>query len=58
MEKFQFILRSCVEFDKQNIRHILLFYYRKAKNVVQARKKLDDVYEEGVLGTSVPEPVF
>ncbi|GFW81915.1 histone-lysine N-methyltransferase SETMAR [Trichonephila clavipes] len=35
--------------DKQHFRHILLFYYRKGKNAVQARKKLTDVYEEGVL---------
>ncbi|GFY33940.1 histone-lysine N-methyltransferase SETMAR [Trichonephila clavipes] len=35
--------------DKQYFRHILLFYYRKGKNAVQARKKLTDVYGEGVL---------
>ncbi|GFU68835.1 histone-lysine N-methyltransferase SETMAR [Trichonephila clavipes] len=35
--------------DKQHFRHILLFYYRKGKNAVQARKKLTDVYGEGVL---------
>ncbi|GFT64402.1 HTH_48 domain-containing protein [Trichonephila clavipes] len=34
---------------KQHFRHILLFYYRKGKNAVQARKKLTDVYGEGVL---------
>ncbi|GFU82400.1 histone-lysine N-methyltransferase SETMAR [Trichonephila clavipes] len=38
-----------MESDKQHFRHILLFYYRKAKNAVQARKKLTDVYGEGVL---------
>ncbi|GFU35990.1 histone-lysine N-methyltransferase SETMAR [Trichonephila clavipes] len=35
-----------MESDKQHFRHILLFYYRKGKNAVQARKKLTDVYGE------------
>ncbi|GFY23755.1 mariner Mos1 transposase [Trichonephila clavipes] len=38
-----------MERDKQHFRHILLFYYRKGKNAVQAGKKLTDVYGEGVL---------
>ncbi|GFU41311.1 histone-lysine N-methyltransferase SETMAR [Trichonephila clavipes] len=38
-----------MESDKQHFRHILLFYYRKGKNAVQARKILTDVYGEGVL---------
>ncbi|GFV49897.1 histone-lysine N-methyltransferase SETMAR [Trichonephila clavipes] len=38
-----------MESDKQHLRHILLFYYRKGKNAVQARKKLTDGYGEGVL---------
>ena len=38
-----------MESDKQHFRHILLFYYRKGKNAVQVRKKLTDVYGEGVL---------
>ncbi|GFX83066.1 histone-lysine N-methyltransferase SETMAR [Trichonephila clavipes] len=38
-----------MESDKQHFRHILLFYYRKGKNTVQPRKKLDDVYGEGGL---------
>ncbi|GFW28276.1 mariner transposase [Trichonephila clavipes] len=38
-----------MESNKQHFRHILLFYYRKDKNAVQARKKLTDVYGEGVL---------
>ncbi|GFV45883.1 mariner Mos1 transposase [Trichonephila clavipes] len=38
-----------MESDKQHFRHILLFYYRKGKNAVQARKELTDVYGEGVL---------
>ncbi|GFW37562.1 histone-lysine N-methyltransferase SETMAR [Trichonephila clavipes] len=38
-----------MESDKQHFRHILLFYYRKGKIAVQARKKLTDVYGEGVL---------
>ncbi|GFV34817.1 histone-lysine N-methyltransferase SETMAR [Trichonephila clavipes] len=38
-----------MESDKQHFRHILLFYYRKGKNAVPARKKLTDVYGEGVL---------
>ena len=29
-----------------HFRHILLYYFRKGKNVVQARKKLYDVYGE------------
>ncbi|GFV20064.1 histone-lysine N-methyltransferase SETMAR [Trichonephila clavipes] len=33
-----------MESDKQHFRHILLFYYRKGKNAVQARKKLTGVY--------------
>ena len=37
------------ESEKQHFRHILLFYYRKGKNAVQARKKLSDVYGEDVL---------
>ncbi|GFV91594.1 histone-lysine N-methyltransferase SETMAR [Trichonephila clavipes] len=43
-----------MESDKQHFRHILLFYYRKGKNAVQARKKLTDVYGEGVL-TLLPD---
>ncbi|GFX77684.1 putative DD34D transposase [Trichonephila clavipes] len=35
-----------MESDKQHFRHILLFYYRKGKNAVQAIKKLTDVYGE------------
>lgn len=38
-----------MESEKQHFRHILLFYYRKGKNAVQARKKLSDVYGEDVL---------
>ncbi|GFW50981.1 histone-lysine N-methyltransferase SETMAR [Trichonephila clavipes] len=38
-----------MESDKQHFRHTLLFYYRKGKNAVQARKKLTDVYGEGAL---------
>ncbi|GFU53218.1 histone-lysine N-methyltransferase SETMAR [Trichonephila clavipes] len=38
-----------MESDKQHFRDILLFYFRKGKNAVQARKKLTDVYGEGVL---------
>ncbi|GFX48630.1 histone-lysine N-methyltransferase SETMAR [Trichonephila clavipes] len=38
-----------MESDKKHFRHILLFYYRKGKNAVQARKKLTNVYGEGVL---------
>ncbi|GFV83702.1 HTH_48 domain-containing protein [Trichonephila clavipes] len=38
-----------MESDKQHFRHILLFYYRKGKNTVQARKKLTDVSGEGVM---------
>ena len=37
------------ESEKQHFRHILLFYYWKDKNAVQARKKLSDVYGEDVL---------
>ncbi|GFU24600.1 histone-lysine N-methyltransferase SETMAR [Trichonephila clavipes] len=33
-----------MESDKQHFRHILLFYYIKGKNAIQARKKLTDVY--------------
>ncbi|XP_046831404.1 histone-lysine N-methyltransferase SETMAR-like [Vespa crabro] len=32
-----------MESNKQNFRHILLFYYRKDKNDIQARKKLTEV---------------
>ena len=38
-----------MESEKLHFRHILLFYYRKGKNAVQARKKLSDVYGEDVL---------
>ncbi|GFW56052.1 histone-lysine N-methyltransferase SETMAR [Trichonephila clavipes] len=38
-----------MESHTQHFRHILLFYYRKGKNAVQARKKLTDVYGESVL---------
>ncbi|GFW74700.1 histone-lysine N-methyltransferase SETMAR [Trichonephila clavipes] len=38
-----------MESDKQHFRHISLFDYRKCKNAVQVRKKLTDVYGEGVL---------
>ncbi|GFW91036.1 histone-lysine N-methyltransferase SETMAR [Trichonephila clavipes] len=33
-----------MESDKQPFGHILLFYYRKGKNAVQAKNKLTDVY--------------
>ena len=32
-----------------HFRHILLYYFRKGKNAVQARKKLYDVYGEKLL---------
>ncbi|GFU77563.1 histone-lysine N-methyltransferase SETMAR [Trichonephila clavipes] len=38
-----------MESEKQHFRHILLFYYRKGKNAVQARKKLADVCGEDAL---------
>ncbi|XP_049820600.1 histone-lysine N-methyltransferase SETMAR-like [Aethina tumida] len=38
-----------MESDKQHFRRILLFCYREGKNAIQARKKLTDVYGEGVL---------
>ncbi|GFU28617.1 histone-lysine N-methyltransferase SETMAR [Trichonephila clavipes] len=38
-----------MERDKQHFRYILLFYYRKGKSAIQAKKKLTDVYGEGVL---------
>ncbi|XP_047362644.1 histone-lysine N-methyltransferase SETMAR-like [Vespa velutina] len=38
-----------MESNNQHFRHILLFYYRKGKNAVQARKKLTDVYGQVVL---------
>ncbi len=38
-----------MESEKQHFRHILLFYYRKGKNAVQARKKSVDVLGEDVL---------
>jgi len=38
-----------MENRKQHLRHILLFYFRKGKSAVQARKKLLDVYGEDVL---------
>jgi [histone H3]-lysine36 N-dimethyltransferase SETMAR len=34
---------------KHHFRYILLFYYRKGRNAVQARKKLTDVCGEGEL---------
>ena len=30
--------------NRRDYRYILLFYFRKGKNAVQARKKLYDVY--------------
>jgi len=38
-----------MESEKLHFRHILLFYFRKGKNAVQARKKLCDVYGEDVM---------
>ncbi|OAD55670.1 Histone-lysine N-methyltransferase SETMAR [Eufriesea mexicana] len=38
-----------MESEKQHVRHILLFYYRKGKNAVQAKKKLSDIYSDDVL---------
>ena len=35
-----------MEIPDGNFRHILLYYFRKNKNPVQARKKLHDVYGE------------
>ncbi|GFW49083.1 histone-lysine N-methyltransferase SETMAR [Trichonephila clavipes] len=37
-----------MESDKHYFRHILMSYYRKGKNAVQARKKLTNVFGEGV----------
>ena len=34
---------------KQHFRHILLFYYQKGKNAVQARRKICAVHGEDVL---------
>ena len=38
-----------MESNKQHFRHFLLFYQKKGKNAVQARKKLTDVCGEDVL---------
>lgn len=38
-----------MEDRNQHFRHILLFYYEKGKNAVQARRKLCEVYGEDVL---------
>ncbi|XP_035739240.1 histone-lysine N-methyltransferase SETMAR-like [Vespa mandarinia] len=38
-----------MESNKQHFRPILLFYYKKGKNPVQARKKLTNMYGEDVL---------
>ena len=47
-----------MESNKQHFHHISLFYNRKGKNAVQARKKLTDVYGEDVQDSmSVPELV-
>ena len=35
-----------MEIPDCHFRHILLYYFRKGKNAVQARKKLYDVYGE------------
>ena len=35
--------------EKEHFRHIVLFYYRKGKNAVQAKKRLCNVYGENVL---------
>ena len=35
-----------MKIPKGHFRHILLYYFRKGKNAVQARKKLYDVYGE------------
>ena len=35
-----------MEISDSNFRHILLYYFRKGKKAVQARKKLYDVYDE------------
>ena len=35
-----------MEIPDGNFRHILLYYFQKGKNAVQARKKLYDVYGE------------
>ena len=35
-----------MEIPYGHFRHILLYYFRKGKNAVQARKKLYDVYGE------------
>ncbi|EZA56911.1 hypothetical protein X777_02762 [Ooceraea biroi] len=38
-----------MENQSEHFRNTLLFYYRKGKNAVQARKKLCAVYGEDVL---------
>ena len=43
-----------MESDKQHFRHILLFYYRKGKNAVQARNNLSNMYGERVLTYASP----
>ena len=35
-----------MEIADRHFRHILLYYFRKGKNAVQAQKKLYDVYGE------------
>ena len=41
-----------MEIPDGHFRHILLYYFRKGENVVQARKKLYDVYGEKLLTES------
>ena len=38
-----------MECKNENFRHILLIYFRKGKNAVQAAKKLRDAYGEEAL---------
>jgi len=35
--------------NQKHFRHILLFYYKKAKNPAQAKEKISRVYEEDAL---------
>ena len=47
-----------MEDQKQHFRHILLFYHRKGKNSVQARRKLCNVYGEDVFTESQCRNLF
>jgi len=46
-----------MEENKVHFRHLMLFFYRKGKNIIQAANKICAVYGEGAVAERIAEVI-